>query len=68
MPILVKGVLSMVFNFSSRDGHLPLNQYSDPEGEGFWTRRTWLQIIFLGVAGIAFLIGFIAIVSSELVH
>jgi hypothetical protein len=59
----------MVFYFSSRDSsHLPLNQPSHPEGEGFWTRRTWLQITFLGVAGVAFLIGFIAIAFSELVR
>ena len=44
----------------------PMSQ--DPSGEAFWTQRTRLQLILVGVAGIAFLVGLIAIVSTKLVH
>lgn len=45
-----------------------MDQSQDAGGEEFSTRKTWLQLIFLGVAGIAFLIGLIAIIKVELMH
>jgi len=45
-----------------------MNQPEEPGQEKFWTGRTVLQLIFLGIAGVAFLVGLIAIVSIKLVH
>lgn len=45
-----------------------MNQAPDADDEKFWTRNTWLQMIFLLIAGFAFLVGLVAIVSIKLVH
>jgi hypothetical protein len=45
-----------------------MSQPQRPDEEKFWTRQTWLQMIFLGIAGGAFLIGLIALLSAKLVH
>jgi hypothetical protein len=45
-----------------------MNQPPNPDHEKFWTRNTWLQMIFLLIAGAAFLVGLVAIVSIKLVH
>ena len=34
----------------------------------FWTTKTKLQLIFLVIAGLAFLIGLVAITSINLAH
>ena len=45
-----------------------MNQPEEPDQERFWTRKTLLQMIFLGIAGVAFLVGLLAIISVKLVH
>jgi hypothetical protein len=45
-----------------------MNQPKDPDPARFWTRGTLLQIILLGVAGVAFLLALMAIISTEFVH
>jgi hypothetical protein len=45
-----------------------MNKPEQPDHEKFWTRKTLLQMILLGIAGVAFLIGLAAIVSIKLVH
>jgi hypothetical protein len=37
-------------------------------GDEFWTPKTRLQLIFLGIAGLAFLIGSVAILSTNLAN
>jgi hypothetical protein len=45
-----------------------MNESEHPDQEKFWTRKTLLQMIFLIIAGGAFLVGLAAIVSVKLVH
>ena len=45
-----------------------MDKSQDPGGERFWTQKTKLQLLFLAVAGIAFLIALMAIIRIELVH
>ena len=45
-----------------------MNQPKESDNEKFWTRKTVLQMIFVGIAGVAFLISLLAIVSTKLVH
>jgi hypothetical protein len=45
-----------------------MNQPEQPDHEKFWTRGTRLQMIFLGIAGVAFLIGLMAIIFLNSVH
>jgi hypothetical protein len=45
-----------------------MDKSQGPGGERFWAQNTKLQLVFLGVAGIAFLIGLVAIIRMELGH
>jgi hypothetical protein len=37
-------------------------------GDEIWTPKIGLQLIFLGITGLAFLIGSVAILSTNLAH
>jgi len=41
-----------------------MNESEQSDQERFWTRKTLLQMIFFVIAGVAFLIGLVAIVFT----
>jgi hypothetical protein len=49
-------------------GSAPMDQLRYRDGEKFWAPRTSIQLILLGVAGFSFLIGLVAIMTTNLAH
>jgi hypothetical protein len=49
-------------------GLTTMNEPEKSDPENLWTRGTLLQMIFLAIAGVAFLVALVALVSNNLVR
>lgn len=45
-----------------------MSQLQYPDSGRFWTPRTWFLMLLLGATGIAFLLGLIAVATTNLAH